>query len=1136
MDRYEEFRKRYAKLNPEQKQAVDTLDGPVMVVAGPGMGKTELLGLRVANILRETDTSPEAILCLTFTDVAARNMQDRLASLIGKDAYKVAVHTFHSFATEVINHNPEYFYDGVEFSPAEPLAQVAILSRVMDELLPDNPLYIPTTGSASKEAKRHRRNSINAVKSAISSIKGEGFLPEEYLEILAENEPVLVELNPVFNALFQKDFRKKQAKLDFIAQLPEVLEMLREVEAKHGNSAFARRGIRRLASVYLQALEKVKVEIAAAEKLTVRPATAFRDQFLERLKTGEYVLKDFQHLPKNRALAQVYAAYREGLHAQQQFDFDDMLIEVNQTLRKDEELAFKYQTKYEYILVDEFQDTNLSQAALLNAVVDVKYSEGRPNVLVVGDDDQAIYKFQGANIENILNFQTRYLATKFITLHRNYRSDQLTLDLAKEVIQECQIRLADRLEITKDLVAASGQAGVIPLHLRYQTRLQQINALAQEVKARLAQGQAPTEIVVLVKKHAQLAEVLKAFGHFRIPVRYDRATNVLEQRYIQEIILLLKFVYSVFSNQTEMADEYMPKILAFQMFGLDSLTIYKISRWAYMENKPYLEIMERYGSEQAYESEKVAKVHRFLLGLAKDAQILNAEQVLDRILGVTKDKVTMADEHDDGPSEEELKNPETGKPLFALKDVIESQPDYLVFLSGMKVFVDNLRAHKAQEVIYIQDVIEYVELLEENDIPLNDTSPYNQDETAVQLMTVHAAKGLEFETVYVLDCLNSVWNRRLGGQKIQLARNTPFMPEPDNNDDFLRAFFVALTRAKKEVRLFSYELTDKGRVERPLEFLVGKEPLEVLNFTKVEPEAQLPVWMSANLSRRVLKHDEKEWLRPFFETYKLSVTNLNNYLDVTNGGPAKYLERNILRFPESKSPSASYGTAIHEAAARGYVEYVKTGRMPPADFLLEIFANKIQTQRLAPKDERDLLHKGLTKLEEFYHRRFRNYPQNMHVEVNFKHQGVRVNGVPLTGAIDQLRLDPVTKTARVVDLKTGKGQGAWSDSRANEYMKTKLDKYKRQLVFYKLLLENSRDWRDYRVETGSLLFVEPHPETDEIYELEHRITPAETAELAALIEVVYHKIKRFDFPDTSDYPATAKGMQQFIKDLLAGRV
>ncbi|NJS40916.1 UvrD-helicase domain-containing protein [Candidatus Gracilibacteria bacterium] len=167
MSNQKEFIKRYNNLNPEQKKAVDTIDGPVMVVAGPGMGKTELLSLRVANILKQTDTPPESILCLTFTDSAAQNMLERLKSLIGKEAYNIAIHTFHSFATEIINHNPEFFFDGAKFQPADDLQQIKILSKIIDNLLPSSPLSIPN--------KDFKHNHIRNIKQAISNIKKKAF-------------------------------------------------------------------------------------------------------------------------------------------------------------------------------------------------------------------------------------------------------------------------------------------------------------------------------------------------------------------------------------------------------------------------------------------------------------------------------------------------------------------------------------------------------------------------------------------------------------------------------------------------------------------------------------------------------------------------------------------------------------------------------------------------------------------------------------------------------------------------------------------------------------------------------------------------------------------------------------------------
>jgi DNA helicase II / ATP-dependent DNA helicase PcrA len=1129
-----EFERRYAMLNPEQKQAVDTIDGPVMVVAGPGMGKTELLGLRVANILKETDTAPEAILCLTFTESAALNMQNRLVELIGADAFKVAIHTFHSFATEVINHNPEYFYDGVKFAPADPLAQIKILSDIMDNLHIESPLAIKN--------KEFKYKDIRAVQSAIGSIKGEGFLPTEYLQILSENEELLNQMNPLFNVYFDKNTRKNEDKLKLVQELPLLIEAIELIQSSTSESTFANRGIKKITAIYLEKLKDLQVIMDKQDKLSVTPISEFKKRFFENTNDKKYILKDLKHLPKNRELAVVYAAYRDALHKQGLFDFADMLIEVNRALKTELELSYKYKEKYLYMLVDEFQDTNLSQSTMLDSLVDMEYSEGMPNVMVVGDDDQAIYKFQGANIENILSFQEKYPTTTFITLHRNYRSHQMILDLAKSIIENCEVRLSGKLDINKELLAGLKTEGCLPEMKKSRTRLQQISQLALSVKEQIDAGVPPTEIAVLVKKHKQLNDVLKIFEYHNIPVRYEYATNVLNQKYIREIINIMKYVHSVLAYDEKTKDEYAHTILGYEMFGLAPLSLYKISQIAYRERISWLDALSTYGNSEAVDALHVLKIHGFLVELARDAQVLNVEQVMDKILGITKEGVIMEDEHDDGAGYDEVNPNKSTEPAFALRDVVKEKPEYLVFLSGLKVFVDSLRSYKSSEVIFVQDVVEYVELLEENEISLNDNSPYNQTKEAVQLMTVYKSKGLEFEVVYVLDCINETWNSKLSNIGITLARNTPFAPEPDNADDFLRIFFVALTRAKSKLFLFTYCISEENKEIKQLEFLVSTHDqistLEVLDETPYEMAGQLEAWLHGDIEQRTLALDEKEWLRPFFETYKLSVTNLNNYLDVVSGGPARFLERNILRFPESKNPSASYGTAIHEALARGYIEFTKTGVIPSLDFIIGIFDEKLDTERLSSKDVSNMRYKGHKCLPLFYKEKFITYGEGMKVEVNFKSQGVRVREVPLSGAIDQMLFDKQNKLIHVVDLKTGKGSTKWNGgSGANEYMKKKLDAYRRQLVFYKLLVENSRDFRDYRVESGSLLFVEPHTETGEIIDLRHEISEAETIQLANLIEIVYGKILNFDFPDTSKmYPETAKGTQMFIDDLLSGRV
>lgn len=194
-----EFSTRYAQLNERQKQAVDTIDGPVMVVAGPGTGKTELLSVRIANILQKTDTLPENILCLTFTDSGAAAMRERLIGIIGKDAYKVAIHTFHSFGTEIINRYRDYFYNGADFQPADDVTRYELLRGIFSELDHSNPLASTMNGEFVH---------LKDAQTVISELKRSGLTSDELRAILDQDEVALDIVERAIGPLFDAPIKK----------------------------------------------------------------------------------------------------------------------------------------------------------------------------------------------------------------------------------------------------------------------------------------------------------------------------------------------------------------------------------------------------------------------------------------------------------------------------------------------------------------------------------------------------------------------------------------------------------------------------------------------------------------------------------------------------------------------------------------------------------------------------------------------------------------------------------------------------------------------------------------------------------------------------------------------------------------
>ncbi|MEI6728803.1 MAG: ATP-dependent helicase [bacterium] len=423
------FLKSYNGLNQAQKLAVDTLEGPVLVVAGPGTGKTQLLSLRVANILDKTPIDPSSILCLTFTDNAAFNMRQRLNNIIGRDGYKVAIHTFHSFGTEIINQNPEYFFFGSLYKPADDLARIAILEDILSALPISNPLnkWHPSEGWTYR----------NDIESRIRDLKQGGLTPDKYKQILEKNWEFLSSSDSLITNLFDLA-RINNLKTESVTHFYQEFKTLPQ-----NDYSFK----------LLQSLDEAVLESLSGPKFTHESMKIWRDKYCAKDNQNRYHLKDFLNYEKHLALAEIYSLYQESLHTQRLFDFEDMLLEVVSGFEKYPELKYNYQEKFEYILIDEFQDTNGVQMAMVNNLINLEVSESRPNILVVGDDDQAIFKFQKATLKNILEFRERYKDPKIITLTQNYRSNQEILDFAEAVITQSSTRLAHWPEVNKKLVA-----------------------------------------------------------------------------------------------------------------------------------------------------------------------------------------------------------------------------------------------------------------------------------------------------------------------------------------------------------------------------------------------------------------------------------------------------------------------------------------------------------------------------------------------------------------------------------------------------------------------------------------------------------------------------------------------------------
>ena len=433
----EAFKKAYDRLNPQQKQVVDAVDGPVLVVAGPGSGKTEILSLRVANILLRTDTRASNVLCMTFTDAAAANMRRRLTGLIGREAYHVAIYTFHSFCVDIINRYPEYFYSGASFMPADEGVQIEIMEDIFHGLDHENPLR--------KIHPEQGYTFLPHARRAIVQLKKAGLTPDEFVAVVEHNARQIETFNSQVEAVFAPRMTMKQ--------VPTAQAFLKQLDAAVAED-FPVADYQPLTTMLARSLARALEQCEQQEK--VQALSAWKEEYTKKDENGRRVLKEAVYTKKLLALAEIYRDYTTRMHERGYYDFEDMLVDVLQALRSHPQLRYELQEQFHYILIDEFQDTNDAQMRLLRFLTDAAVHEGRPNIMAVGDDDQAIYKFQGAEISNILSFNTIYRDPAVITLVHNYRSRQEILDLARHIIVKGENRLENLIpQLQKELSPAS---------------------------------------------------------------------------------------------------------------------------------------------------------------------------------------------------------------------------------------------------------------------------------------------------------------------------------------------------------------------------------------------------------------------------------------------------------------------------------------------------------------------------------------------------------------------------------------------------------------------------------------------------------------------------------------------------------
>ncbi|OGZ04921.1 MAG: hypothetical protein A2845_04245 [Candidatus Lloydbacteria bacterium RIFCSPHIGHO2_01_FULL_49_22] len=1117
-----QFEAAYKNLNPEQKKAVDTIDGPVMVIAGPGTGKTQVLSLRVGNILKCTDIRPGNILCLTFTDAAQVNMRERLAAIIGPSGYKVAVYTFHGFAREVISSYPEYFYDGADFVAADELTQLEILESVFALLPRKDPL-------STKFEEKYTY--IKDAKRAIGLLKQAGITPHEFVELIEGNERSLEHINTLLGKIFAERLSKNS--FDPIAAIAK------ELAAEGGAPVPLDARLPISASIGLSLTRALRLSI---DEEKTAPLSAWKQSWMKTTDADERVFKDTLYLDKMRSLADIYARYREEMRKEGYYDFDDMLLDVVSTLEDHPSLLADLQERYQYILVDEFQDTNDAQLRLVRHLGNAPVNEGKANIMIVGDDDQAIYRFQGAEISNILDFPKHYKDHALIVLTKNYRSTQDILDVAREVIEKSDERLERVIPtLEKKLIAARPELGKGNIeHMLLPTRAHEYAYVAHEVKRLISEGVPAKEIAIISRRHRELEDIARVLVRSGMPITYERKQNVFEEEHIRIIVTLARFIVTLLKSDQKEADQYLPEILTAPFWGISRKDIWDLSVAANRrDDRLWI------GAMKEHPNEKLRIIGEWLIEIAARSQHEPLERILDELIG--SDGVLLPGGGEDAHDESikpfvSDKKPSTWKSPFrefyfgpiARRN---NEPRYLLFLSSLRVFVGSLREFRKGKQLTLSHLVEFADMHERNGISLADTTPFASAANAVNLMTAHKAKGLEFDAVFVISCQEEVWAGRGFPNKLPFPINLPIERE-EGGDDRLRIFYVALTRAKRHLCLSAYRKDDAGKDTLTVHYIKPDKPEGSLathvaqNETSVSAEeiVQAIAGVPDHPSFYPIVPGEQAILAELVKDYRMSVTHLNNFLNVTIGGPTAFLEQNLLRFPQAMSPSSAFGSAMHKAIEIFYRHLHKSGKIPSKADLVRFFDEAIEKERMMRSERTHFRDHGREALDVWWEKRGKTAKKADRSEADFRAQGVVLEDVQLTGKIDKMVEEE--GNMHVIDFKTGKAKYDWDGKDARE--KVTLHNYKRQLVFYKILVENSHEFANWKVHEGTLEFLEPVD--GEIRSLSLSITDEDVARLKQLIQAVHKKIISLDFPDVSKYSPDLAGIEQFEEDLIAGAV
>ncbi len=938
--------------NEKQKLAIETLDGPIMVLAGPGTGKTFTIIERIKYMIK-SGISPERILCMTFSEAAASEMKTRLEKEIGQTAYYVRIDTYHALCSEIIREYPDKFGLKEGFEIIDNLKKFTLMKEVFAEFNPK--LNRTKMGDLSRE--------ISILINKVGQIKKNLVSKEKFESIIA-----------------------------------------------HG---FAWQG------------EIDKIEEKIAEAKAKNRGTKLSEKEIDKIKNK---------IEKAREVWEIYELYNQKIHENNLIDFEDMIMMVIEKFREDEEFLDEISSNWDYICVDEYQDTNTAQN---NLVFMLEKGRGLGNIFVVGDDDQLIYSFQGARMDTLENFLDLYPDTNVICLKENNRSTQTILDYSYKVINQDNTRLEhnpkfESKNISKKLEAKNKDVikkdRKIQIH-QFKDIKQENNFIVDEIIRIKDSDELPltkngerdlSQIAVLAVTNDELENFASLLKAKAIPYQIRTTKNIFEIR----SVILTYFYLKVLENSKMYLDKLFGMLLCAPFSFKEEDYAYLLHKMNIENEKDFISLIKKNINHKWADGEKVTD---FIKTYDELREIRNVSDIKETLLAIIN---------------------KTG----ILKTFANSTVNRTDNIMGLKKLIEQAENFtKFQKTYSITDFVKYLDIAYNNNIQIK-TDEDLFTKNAIQLSTIHSSKGKEYSFVFMVNLISSKWDRLKCSEDFSLPVNDypnkyadiKDLKETLSKSEHLKLLFVGITRTKYGLYLTFSDMNGKETQSMTKYLSSINTPELVENYSHSLDTDSNVEEIIKNISQDKLNYSiafRKE-IESMLEGFVLSATSMNAYLNC----PKSFLYNHVLEIPtqDNDATALTYGNTIH--AVMEWI-YKENKDYPSLAEIQEKFKQELSIRPFNSKMTRNTLEqRGLENLENFYPVMIAT-PFNRIVgteeNINTFFETWKIKG----------KIDRVEKnddgTYTICDYKTGKGDGKNREIKEGGAY----ENYYNQLMFYKLLYE-----------------------------------------------------------------------------------